>query len=465
MSALKDLESFVLSSNQLNEDGIPSASIAVLDKGEISAHVITSGRENTDTVYQACSISKAITGLAVAKLVDEGSISYDTKVIDYLSDSVIDCIVDNKTSHLLKHVTVAMLLSHSSGLSQHGFPGYANSADLPSEEDILAGRPPSNTPRVRFMTFPGAQFSYSGGGFTVLQLVLEAVTAKPFAVLMQDTLLKPLGMTRSWYGAKPDDEYNYTKAYLTAAVKYPNAVDYHSFVELAAGGLWTTPSDLLKAISAVQKSLHSDTGFIRQDTAKRMLTQISSVSEREGMALGWFVNSTVFAHAGDNWPGYTSYVFGSQGGDDSQMYGKGIAVMANSWVGHERAIKQIVSAIFFLKSWPRFNDLPSHFGKDEYVPYSIKGARMANEEGWREWIGRWGTEWQLLDENGPAWKCKEMDAMEMHPAAAPPQEFDDGTHEFFYVVQGLKLGLRLTWEDGERVVRLLQAEAKTLRRE
>lgn len=465
MSGLRELEDSILSKERLNEDGIPSASIAVLDNGQISAHTITNGRENTETVYQACSISKAITALAVAKLIDEGRLSYETKVFDHLSDQTIDCITDDKTRHLLKHVTVAMLLSHTSGLSQGGFPGYADANDMPSAEDILSGQPPSNTPRVRFMSFPGAQWSYSGGGFIVLQLVLENLTKLPFPQFMQETLLKPLGMTRSWYGAKPENERNYARAYVTASVKQPGAPDYNSFVELAAAGLWTTPSDLLKAIAAIQSSLHSDAGLLTREAASTMLTQISRVSELEGMALGWFVNPDVFAHAGDNYPGYMAYVFGYRGRNNSPMNGKAVAIMTNSSLGRDRAIKQITSAIFYLKSWPKFNDLPSLFGKDDYVPYSVQRGRDADGHGWKEWIGTWDTDWQLMeDKNVPAWRYKNMDAMQVRPAAAPLQVFDNGRQEFVFVVDGPQLGLRLTWENAERVIRLLQAEAKTLQR-
>jgi len=98
-------------------DGVPSASIAILEDGKISAAVVTNGHEDTDTVYQACSISKAITAFAVAKLVDEGQFTYDTRVAKHLPQSVVDCIVAPATVHLMQHVTVRMLVSHTSGLS------------------------------------------------------------------------------------------------------------------------------------------------------------------------------------------------------------------------------------------------------------------------------------------------------------------------------------------------------------
>ncbi len=244
MGVLQDLENLILSVNRLNIDGVPSASLAILEDGKVSSHVITNGKENADTVYQACSISKAITALAVAKLIDDGHITYDTKAADHLPQSTIECLVDGNTAHLMQHVTIEMLLTHTSGLSQHGFPGYVGAR--PTTEDIFSGRPPSNTPKMHFVTFPGTQHSYSGGGFTVLQVVLEDVIKMPFPEIMQRTVLEPLEMHRSWYSFVPPEETNIAVARCTAYAKGPNAADYHDLVELAAAGLWTTPSDLLK---------------------------------------------------------------------------------------------------------------------------------------------------------------------------------------------------------------------------
>ena len=138
MGVLQDLDKHILSIEKLKADGIPSAFLAILEHGKISAHIITDGNENVDTLYQAASISKPITALAVAKLVDEGRISYDTKAVDHLSQTVIDCVVEMETAHLMQHVTVGMLLSHTSGLSQHGFDGYVGTP--PTAEDVLSGK-------------------------------------------------------------------------------------------------------------------------------------------------------------------------------------------------------------------------------------------------------------------------------------------------------------------------------------
>ena len=468
MGVLQDLENLIVPAEKLELDGVPSASIAILEDGNISAHVITKGNENIDSVYQACSISKAITALAVAKLVDQGRVSYDTKVVDHLSQSTIDCIVEPSNAHLMNEVTVGMLLSHTAGLSQGGFPGYTG--ELPVAKDVLSGKHPSNTPKMYFLSFPGAQFSYSGGGYTVLQLVLEHVMGVSFPDIMREVVLQPLGMDRSCYGDLPVGEENYTKAHYTG---YTQAeAGYHRFCELAAAGLWTTPTDLLKAISAIQNPLYTNAGFLKQETAKTMLTPVTGTPSFGDMGLGWMVSDACFAHAGTNWPGYNAYVFGFHGtslcagldvaGSDGTTK-NGIAVMTNSVLGHDVAIKQIVSAIFYLKGWTRFENLPAYFGKDDYVPYAApQGTEIG--EAWRQWIGKWRDEWEIVDQNGPAVVSKSFAPMKMKPAAAPTKKLAEGREELMFVVDGLKTALRLSWQKDEQIIELLQVEAKTLER-
>jgi CubicO group peptidase (beta-lactamase class C family) len=469
MNVLEHLEKHIIPAAKLNADGIPSASIAILDDGKISAHVISNGKENNETVYQACSISKAITAIGVAKLVDDGRISYDTKVADHLGQTTIDCLVDDKTSHFLSDVTVGMLLSHTSGLSQGGFPGY--DGKTPSAEEVLSGRYPSNTPRVRFLSFPGAQFKYSGGGFTVLQVFLENVTKTPFANFMKATVLEPLGMSRSWYGDLQRNEENFTKAHRTGYTES----GCHSFIELAAAYLWTTPTDLLKAVSAVQESLYTDHGFVSRATAKKMLSHVVVASFFGGhplyMAMGWAVNEHIFAHSGENFPGYNTYVFGfhsdntsTSGSESGHKPRNGIAVMTNSSLGHEMAIRQIIGAILYLKGWERTQDLPSLFGSDnEHSPYAApEGVEVG--DGWRDWIGKWEGDWAIVDDGGPALRFKSFKPMKLRPAAAPMSVAENGKQEFVFAVDGLEFGLRLAWDDGNQVIHLLQSPTKVLKK-
>lgn len=457
MSTLRHLEAYILSANKLKLDGIPTASIAVLENGKISAHVITQGSEDTETLYQCCSISKPITGLAVAKLVDQGRISYDDKIVDYLSKSTIDCIVNDQTAHLIEAVTIKMLLTHTSGLSQGGFPGYVN--EPPPAECILSGTFPSNTPKVRFMSFPGAQFRYAGAGYILLELALEKITGLQFPELMQELVLKPLDMTRSHYGDLSSSEQNFTQPHVTGYTKADTT--YHSFRELAAAGLWTTPTDLLKAISAVQESLHSDSGFLTQKTATQMLTPVigDAAPLLGGMGLSWMANEAAFAHAGNNDPGYSSYFFGFRGKDARN----GFAITTNSKIGHETAIMQIFSAVAYLKGWPRLKDLSDQFNLEDWVPFAAEEDVRADES-WKEWVGRWDDGWEIIDEGGPMVAREGLGPMRLKIAAAPVAVLGHGKKEQMFVVGGMPLGMRFTWKDDERVIELMQMKMTMLHR-
>ncbi|TIA37830.1 beta-lactamase [Aureobasidium pullulans] len=219
---------------------------------------------------------------------------------------------------MARFITISQLLSHTSGLEtsgSQGFPGYdvsknANGhyrAALPDLAEALEGQWPSNTLPIRLKDWPGHVFNYSGGGIGVLQLIIEAVMDAPFAELMDEHVFKPLGMKRSMYVIPEEDGLNdstkegkqgsgnYARAYYNG---YTSCEAAHRVnPEQSAAGLWTTPSDLLTLVSAIQSSLHTDTGFLPKKLATSMLTEAQS-----GMAHAWFITPDHFGHGGSNMP-------------------------------------------------------------------------------------------------------------------------------------------------------------------
>lgn len=479
MSSLKALAEDILLLDRLQDNGVPTASIAVLQDGKLEPHVLTPGAENSETVYQAASISKAICALGVAKLVDGGKVSYDTRVVDHLRSGLVDTIVGTSKTALgmMQQVTVKMLLSHTSGLSQHGFPGYGRDA-IPSAEQIIGGKHPANTPRMRFISPPGSQCSYSGGGFVILQMMLEEILGKPFSEIMHETVFKPLEMTRSWYGDLNPGESNFARAHFTAHTPAETERGYNILPELAAAGLWTTPSDLLKAVAAIQESLYTKSGFLTQETARLMLRKVASSESLGTVGLGWWVNDAGFGHGGDNWPGYNATLVGFHGGatssrsvDGAEMPRDGIAIMTNSILGHATCVKQILGAIMYSQSWKGSAGkgevwLPN--ARDKFIPYPAAASTAVNES-WKTWMGKWEEGWEISehDDGGPALRYGNYPAMKLLPAAAPVNEFEGGRKEVWLVVDGLTIGARLTWGDegkGEQVVKLLLEDMKVLKR-
>lgn len=200
------------------------------------------------TLFQAGSISKPLTALAILQRVDAGSIDLDRNVNDYLRSWQLP---DNEFTVVHK-VTVRNILNHTAGLTVWGFPGYPRSAALPGTIDVLEGR--GNTPAVRVWKEPDQSWRYSGGGYTILQLLLSEQAGAPFDELMHAAVLEPLGMHRSTYSQPLPQSLR-----AEAAAGYDRDGkrvygDWHVYPEMAAAGLWTTASDLAKYLIAVQNA-------------------------------------------------------------------------------------------------------------------------------------------------------------------------------------------------------------------
>src|SRR6266478_377613 len=184
--------------DRMNEFNVPGVSIAVIHGGVINARgfgvtAIGGSPVLPETLFQAGSISKPVSAIAALALVQAGKLDLDADVNTVLKSWKIPA---NSYSEESK-VTLRRLLSHSAGISVHGFPGYAADKLVPSLIDVLNGTPPANTAPIIVEYAPGTRFQYSGGGYTIVQQLLMAVTGKPFPDLVQDMVLKPFGMTNS----------------------------------------------------------------------------------------------------------------------------------------------------------------------------------------------------------------------------------------------------------------------------
>jgi len=180
---------------------IPGVALALITDSEIAMEAGYGVKEagggdpvTPRTLFQACSISKPVAVLGMLRLVEQGLLDLDADVNDMLTSWRVP-----PNGSWQPRVTLRQIASHSAGLTVSGFPGYARGAPLPTLTQILTGSAPANTAGVRVDTLPGAEFRYAGGGTTVLQQVVEDVTVRPFAQLLQELVLGPLGMSRSSY--------------------------------------------------------------------------------------------------------------------------------------------------------------------------------------------------------------------------------------------------------------------------
>ena len=212
-------------------------------------------------MFQAGSISKPLAAMAALRLAQQGKLSLDADVNTLLTSWKLPAAPVAAG----KAVTLRMLLTHTAGITVHGFPGYAQGAPVPTLVQVLNGEKPANTPAIRSEAVPGAGWNYSGGGFTIMQQTLIDVTKEPFAKLLQTTVLGPIGMKHSTYEQPLPQRFAEFAATPYHADSKPIEGGAHTYPELAAAGLWTTPSDLARYAIEVENSL--------QGKANHVLTQ------------------------------------------------------------------------------------------------------------------------------------------------------------------------------------------------
>jgi len=299
------------------------------------------------TLFQAASISKSLNSVGVLKLVQEKKLDLNTDINKYLVTWKFpyDTVSHNKI------ITLTNLLSHTAGLTVHGFPGYAKGETLPSLPQILNGQKPANTEAIRSADEPGKSVSYSGGGTTISQMIVMDVTKQPYDVYMQKNVLDLLGMTASSYKQPPSPE----KAKLLATGYKPDGSEvpgkYHIYPEQAAAGLWTNPADLCKYIIETQLSWQGKSSkVLTPEMTKLRLTPVL-----EDAGLGTFVNSRVtgsykyFNHNGGN-EGFSCTSIGCRDN------GEGVVIMTNSDNGSPLC-EEIANSVATVNKW-----------KDYYLP-------------------------------------------------------------------------------------------------
>jgi CubicO group peptidase (beta-lactamase class C family) len=304
---------------------VPAVSIAVIDGGRLAwtrayglADEADGRRATPDTLFQAASVTKPVTATAALQLVQEGKLGLDLDVNAQLKSWKLPpspFTVD-------RPVTLRDLLSHTGGVTVHGFSGYETDARLPNAVQILQGAAPANSPPVGVDHRPGTAWNYSGGGFTIVQLLMTEVSGRPFDEVMQQRVLTPLGMTASTYSQPLP-----VARRAMAATGYRSdgaaiAGRYHVYPEMAAAGLWTTPSDLTRWVTEIQRAYAGQSSrLLNKAMARAMLTP--------GLG-GWGLGVEVagsgdtlrFQHGGSN-EGFRSSLVGFAKG------GRGVVVMTN----------------------------------------------------------------------------------------------------------------------------------------
>ncbi|MBB5343379.1 CubicO group peptidase (beta-lactamase class C family) [Edaphobacter lichenicola] len=375
---------------EMQELHVPAVSVVVIHNGAIEwakgYGVVCPGgaRVTPETLFQAASISKSLTAMAALHLVETGSLSLDAPIQTELKNWTVP---QNKFT--MQHpVTLRELLSHTAGTTVHGFAGYAAGSQVPTLLQVLNGQKPANSDPVVVNATPGEGYSYSGGGFIIVQQTLMDTANEPFATLMKKTVLDPIGMHHSNY------QHPLNIALLPKVARpvdgngKPIEGGPHTYPEMAAAGLWTTPTDLALWIIEMQHSLAGRANHVLStEMTRTMLTPVKS-DYGLGVGLQATAGKKSFSHSGGN-EGYRAFYIGYEDGDG--------AVVMTSGNNGGNLMMDLIRSVAQVYGWPDFRvvehaaiDLPaslqaSYIGKfaaKNILDFSIRnqGSRLQLEQ-------------------------------------------------------------------------------------
>ena len=328
---------------------IPGVSIAVAEDGQVawaegygSAEVGTDKVVDADTLFQGASISKVVNAFAVMQQVQAGTLDLDTDINRYLQSWQVP---ENELTRQ-RPVTLRGILSHSAGLTVHGFGGVPHGKPVATLLQIIKGEAEGYR-AVEVDILPGSEQRYSGGGTCVSQLILEEVTGKSFAALVEENIFEPLELTRSTFEDQlPDDPTleNYSAEHDEQGKRVDGR--WAMYPTKSAGGLWTTPSEYLLFMAEIRRAWNGQSQLLSQDIARTMLTR----QPGGAFALGpRVVNDGALMriqHGGSN-QGFQC---------DAQLFidsGKGAVIMTNG-AGGMPLYWEVLNAIASEHLWPGY---------------------------------------------------------------------------------------------------------------
>lgn len=327
--------------------GVPGVSIAVIDdhriawaKGYGTLSADGGAPVTPTTLFQAASIAKPVTALALLHHAQDGTFDLDADIRSMLTSwSLPAGGADSGAT-----ITLRQLLSHTAGIRAGGFTGYERGEPVPSTLQVLNGAEPAHNSAAAVDGRPGEAVAYSGLGYTIVELAMQDRLGLPFARIVDESVFRPLGLRNSTFAPELPEALASRAARGHFAAGNPLPGGWNIYPELAAAGLWTTPSDLATiAIETAQSWMGRSERILTTETTRRMLSP-----QLDRMGLGFVVRPGdslgFFSHSGGN-QGYRAHMEMLAGA------GKGVVVMTNSDVGHPLAAL-ITLAVARQYGWP-----------------------------------------------------------------------------------------------------------------
>jgi len=280
---------------ELNKQFVGNFAMAIIRDGTAENETFYTANKPVDrnTIFQVSSLSKWVSAVGVMKLVEDDKLDLDAPVSNYLKRWQLP------PSEFNNEVTVRRLLSHTAGLTDGlGYSGFETGKQVQFIEQSLTKASDADegiSGEVRVGIKPGSEFKYSGGGYTLLQLLVEEVSGKPFASYMKEAIFTPLNMVQSSYTWEDSSDYKLAEFYNNDGSK----AGHYRYTSLAATSLYTSLSDLeifFQAHLEGKKGEPLGRNVVKPETLKKM-------REPYGQSMGvdiWGLGTVLYATTAGN---------------------------------------------------------------------------------------------------------------------------------------------------------------------
>jgi CubicO group peptidase (beta-lactamase class C family) len=281
---------------EMDKQFVGNFAMAIFKEGIVEHEKFHSAGEPVDrnTVFQVSSLSKWISAFGILKLVEDGKLDLDAPVSKYLTRWQLPASAFNNDG-----VTVRRLLSHTAGLTDGlGYSGFEAGTPVQTIEQSLTKAADADegvSGAVSVGIEPGSAFKYSGGGYTLLQLLVEEVSGQSFAAYMKESVFDPLTMNRSTYVWDEHLTHTLAEFYNRDSTKSK----HYRYTSLAATSLYTSLSDLELFFQAHLKGKNNEPvgrNVVTPETVKRM-------REPHGQTMGvdiWGLGTILYATTNNN---------------------------------------------------------------------------------------------------------------------------------------------------------------------
>jgi len=324
---------------------IPSVNIALIEDGSL-AWSRSFGTGSSNTIYQAASLSKLVSAVAALRLVEHGALSLDRNV----NDDLIGWHLPDNDMTRDHPVTLRGLLSMTAGVGVPGYVGYEPGGPLPSLSQILDGLPPANSPPVRVEAVPGSRYAYSGGGYEIVQALIEGKTELSYQDALEDLVFRPAAMPNSYFLQPPPPNLAARAAKGHDADGKELAGGWRVIPELAAGGLWSSAGDLANLLVRLARAYSgASNALLTTAIVHTMMTRQANGPYGLGGAVDGTGKDRVLMKRGQN-IGYQGYML------IFPEAGQGIVVLTNSDNGTTVATALIRRAAAVYR-WPPLGPL------------------------------------------------------------------------------------------------------------